>query len=64
MLPGTFSDFITDIEESDHRHTMIDNIGSKIESLHFQECSISWMYKRDYLYASVDILFCIMSLAR
>ena len=48
---------------------MIDNIENKIEILHFQECSlnlnlflytVSERYKRDYLHASIDILFYIM----
>ena len=40
MLSNTFSDFISDMGVTDHRHCMIDSIENKIESLHFQQCSL------------------------
>ena len=50
MLSNSFSDFISDMEVTDHTDTMItltiisitpiDNIENKIESLHLQECPL------------------------
>ena len=50
MLSNSFSDFISDMEVTDHTDalitltiisiTPIDNIENKIESLHLQECSL------------------------
>ena len=40
MLSNTFSDFISDMGVTDHRHCMIDNIENKIESLHLQQRSL------------------------
>ena len=40
MLSKTCLNFISDMEVTDHRHSMIDNIESKIENLRLQKCSL------------------------
>ena len=40
MLSKTCLNFISDMEVTDHRHSMIDNIESKIENLQLQKCSL------------------------
>ena len=39
LLSKTFSDFISDMGVTDHRH-MIDNKEKKLENLRLQECSL------------------------
>ena len=40
MLSKTCLNFISDMEVTDHRYSMIDNIESKIENLQLQKCSL------------------------